>query len=291
MQRREFSLLCAAVLASGCATPAVSPQRQALFDGRVRAIESASGGRLGVALRDTGSGAELLHRADQRFPMTSTFKTLVAAAVLARVDSGQEQLARRIPVQPADIVPYAPVTQPRVGGEPMTLAELCDAAVAVSDNSAANLLLRTIGGPAGLTAWIRSLGDDVTRLDRIEPELNSAIPGDPRDTTSPRAMLRTVEKLVLGNALRDRSRELLTAWLLGNKVGATRLRAGLPAGWRIADKTGAGANGTNNDVGVLWPPGRAPLVLAVYLTGSSVDGPGRDRAVADVARLAVELAT
>ena len=288
MLRRDFSLLLAATLAGGCAASRVAPQRQALFDTRVKAIESASGGRLGVAIRDTGTGAEFLHRADERFPLTSTFKALLAAAVLARVDAGQEQLARRIAVQAADIVPYAPVTQQRVGGD-ISVGELCDAAVAISDNSAANLLLRTLGGPAGLTVWVRTLGDDVTRLDRFEPELNTAIPGDARDTTTPRAMLRTVEKLVLGHALSPASRDQLTAWLLGNKVGATRLRAGLPAAWRIADKTGAGANGTNNDVGVVWPPGRAPVLVAAYLTGSTVDGPGRDQAIADVARMAVDL--
>lgn len=288
MLRRDFSVLLAATLASGCASSRVSPQRQSLFDTRVKVIESASGGRLGVAIRDTGSGAEFLHRADDRFPMTSTIKTLLAAAVLARVDAGQEQLGRRIAVQAADIVPYAPVTQQRVGTD-ISVAELCDATVAISDNSAANLLLRTLGGPARLTAWIRTLGDDVTRLDRIEPELNSAVAGDLRDTTTPRAMLRTVERLVLGNALSPASREQLTAWLLGNKVGATRLRAGLPASWRIADKTGAGANGTNNDVGVVWPPGHAPVLVAAYLTGSTADGPGRDRAIADVARLVTDL--
>jgi beta-lactamase class A len=182
-----------------------------------------------------------------------------------------------------------PVTQPRVNGEPMSVAELCHAAVAVSDNAAANILLRSFGGPAALTAYARSLGDPVTRLDRIEPELNEEKPGDPRDTTSPRAMLRTMQHLVLGDALTPASRAQLTGWLVDNRVGATRLRAGLPAGWRIGDKTGAGAKGTNNDVGVLWPPRGVPVLVTAYLTGSAADGPGRDKAPAGVGRLAAEL--
>jgi beta-lactamase class A len=265
--------------------------RRSRFAAEVQRIEAAAAGRLGVCIRDTASGADYAHRADELFPMTSTFKMLVGALVLSRVDRGLEQMARRIPVQAGDIVPYAPVTQPRVNGEPMTVAELCHAAVAISDNAAANILLRSFGGPAALTAYARSLGDPVTRLDRLEPELNEAKPGDPRDTTSPRAMLRTMERLVLGNALAPASREQLTAWLLDNRVGATRLRAGLPAGWRIADKTGAGANGTNNDVGVLWTPAGAPVLVTAYLTGSGVDGPARDSALTDVARLAVELSS
>jgi beta-lactamase class A len=290
MQRRRFNAGAAALagaFASGCAALPPSPQ-QALFQRRVRAIEVASGGRLGVAIRNTASGAEYVHRGDERFPLTSTFKMLAAAAVLARVDQGAEQLARRVPVQAADIVTYSPVTQPRVGSS-MTVAELCEAAVAISDNAAGNLLLRSFGGPAGLTAYVRTLGDPATRLDRWETELNEAAPGDPRDTTSPLAMLRTMDKLALGTALSPASREQLVAWLLANKVGATRLRARLPAGWRIADKTGAGGNGTNNDVGVLWPPGGKPVLVACYLTGSTVDGPGRDRAVADVGELAAQL--
>lgn len=291
MQRRRFTAGAAALtaaFATGCSALPASP-RQNLFAQRIRAIETASGGRLGVAIHDTASGAEFVHRGDERFPLTSTFKMLVAAAVLARVDRGVEQLARRVVVSTSDIVTYSPVTQPRVGTGGMTIAELCEAAVAISDNTAGNLLLRTFGGPAGLTAYVRTLGDDVTRLDRWETALNEAAPGDPRDTTSPMAMLRTMEKLTLGNALKPASREQLVAWLLANKVGATRMRARLPARWRIADKTGAGGNGTNNDVGVLWPPGGKPVLVTCYLTGSTVDGPGRDRAVAEVGELVAQL--
>lgn len=293
MQRRSFAAAGGILLLGGLTTGCAHSQgagRKALFERKVREIEAGTGGRLGVAIRDTASGAAYAHRGDERFPMCSTFKTLAAAFVLARVDQGTEQLARAVAVQSSDLVPYAPVVQPRVGGT-MTVAELCDAAVALSDNAAANVLLRSFGGPAALTSWLRGLGDGVTRLDRYEPFLNEVPPGDARDTTSPRAMLQTLDNLVLGTALSPASRRQLTEWLLGNKVGDTRLRAQLPAGWRVADKTGTGPNGTNNDAGVLFPPGRAPVLVAAYLTGSTVEPAARDRALAEVGRLAAELAS
>jgi beta-lactamase class A len=170
----------------------------------------------------------------------------------------------------------------------MTLAELCDAAVTLSDNTAGNLLLAALGGPAGITAFARSLGDPVTRLDRIEPELNEAKPGDPRDTTSPAAMTANLRALVLGDALSAASRAQLTAWLAANKTGDTRLRAQLPAGWRVGDKTGTGGNGSNNDVGVLWPPGRAPIVVSAYLTETAVPPEQRNAAIAAVGQAVAE---
>ena len=154
----------------------------------------------------------------------------------------------------------------------------------VSDNTAGNLLLAALDGPEGLTAYARSLGDTVTRLDRIEPELNEALPGDARDTTSPNAMLADLRTLVLGEALSADSRELLTRWLIGNKTGNTRLRAGLPKGWRVGDKTGSGERGTTNDVGIIWPPGRAGVLVAIYLTGAPQTGEQRNATLAAVGR-------
>jgi beta-lactamase class A len=162
------------------------------------------------------------------------------------------------------------------------LAELCEAAMVVSDNTAGNLLLANLGGPAGLTAFVRSLGDQTTRLDRIEPELNEALPGDPRDTTSPAAMLENIRRLVLGDALSPASRQQLTVWLLGNKTGDTRLRARLPNGWRVGDKTGIGERGTTNDVGLFWPPRRDPVIVAAYLTGSPASTEQRNGMIAAV---------
>ncbi|WP_342149716.1 class A beta-lactamase [Methylorubrum sp. SB2] len=258
------------------------------FENILARIEGQSGGRLGVAVLDTASGELTGRRLDERFPLCSTFKTLAAAAVLARVDDREENLERRIVFERDILVPYSPVTEPRVGGSGMSLSELCEAAVTRSDNTAANLLLRTLGGPAGLTAHLRAFGDRTTRLDRTEPTLNEAAPGDPRDTTSPAAMVRLLAGLTLGSALSQPSRDRLTGWLLANTTGGARLRAGLPPGWRIGEKTGTGENGTTNDVGVIWPPDGAAQVVAVYLTGSDRPLAEREAAIAAVAKGVVD---
>lgn len=247
-------------------------------------LERKHGGRLGVCVIDTGSGGVVGHRAEERFPMTSTFKLLAAAAVLAKVDHGEDSLDRRLTYAKADLVTYSPVTEKHVEGG-MTLAEVCDAAVTLSDNTAGNLQLASIGGPEGLTAYARSLGDEMTRLDRMETALNEAVPGDPRDTTTPSAMVGTLYRLLVGSALAPASRERLVGWALANKTGDTRLRAGVPKDWRVGDKTGAGGFGTNNDVGILWPPGRAPLIVAVYLTETTKPLDERNAVIAEVARI------
>jgi len=247
-------------------------------------IEAESGGRLGVAALDTLTGTRSMHRADERFPMCSTFKLLAAGAILARVDAGKESLDRRVRFQARDLLAYSPITKDRTGADGMTLAELCEAALTESDNTAANLVLAALDGPAGVTAYARALGDGVTRLDRIEPDLNEAVPGDPRDTSSPSAMASNLQSLVLGNALSAVSKDQLGRWLLANKTGDARLRAGLPSGWRVGDKTGSGDSGTTNDIGIAWPPQRAPIVIAVYLTETPKPDAQRNAAIASVAR-------
>ncbi len=247
-------------------------------------LEKTLGARLGVAMRDLASGTRIEYRAGERFPLASTFKFLAAAAVLAEVDAGRESLDRRVRYEKADVVTYSPATG-KHAGEGMTLAEICEAAVTLSDNTAGNLMLAAIGGPAGLTGFARSLGDEVTRLDRIETELNEARPGDPRDTTSPAAMLGDLEKLLLGDTLSASSRERLAGWLVANQTGDTRLRAGLPKGWRVGDKTGAGGNGTTNDIAIAWPPGGKPVLIAVYLTQCGRTMEQRNEALAEVARI------
>jgi beta-lactamase class A len=219
--------------------------------------------RLGVYAHDTGTGATVTHRAGERFAMCSTFKALAVGAVLDRV--GADGLDRRISYRAADLLEHAPVTRKHLG-RGLTLAQLCDAAIRFSDNTAANLLLRELGGPRRMTAFARSLGDRVTRLDRIEPALSEARPGDPRDTTSPEAIGADLEALVLGTVLGSAERARLTRWLVGNTTGATRIRAGVPQGWTVADKTGSGGYGTGNDIAVLWPPRRSPIVLTVMST-------------------------
>lgn len=249
--------------------------------GDLQRIERESGGRLGVAVLDTGSGARGGHRTDERFAMCSTFKFLAAAAVLKRVDEGKEKLDRRITYSKDDLVEYSPVTKEHFSGG-MTMSDICEAAMTLSDNTAGNLILASLGGPQGITQFARSLGDPVTRLDRIETALNEALPGDPRDTTTPNAMLGNIQKLVLGDVLSPASKEQLTKWLLGNKTGDTRMRAHLPKDWRVGDKTGSGERGTTNDVGVIWPAGRAPIVLAIYLTGTSAHPNARNGTLAAV---------
>lgn len=254
------------------------------FEAQVKALEKKSGGRLGVAILNTATGTQLGYRANERFPMCSTFKVLAVGEVLTRVDQGKEYLGRIVHFSKSDLIAYSPATEKRVG-QGMSIAELCAAAMTLSDNTAANLLLATIGGPPGVTRFVRTLGDNVTRLDRIEPGLNEALPGDPRDTSSPKAMATDLRTLVLGNQLSANSKTQLTEWLLENKTGDKRLRAGVPRGWKIGDKTGSGDNGTANDMGIIWPPGHAPILAAVYLTGATVDSDARERTIAAVGEM------
>jgi beta-lactamase class A len=254
------------------------------FEKQLVDLEEASGGRLGVALLDTASGVHAGHRTDERFPMCSTFKLLAVAAVLARADRRKEQLERVVRFTPKDIVTYSPATETRVGDAGMSIKELCAAAITLSDNTAGNLLLATIGGPTGLTAFARTLGDDITRLDRIEPDLNEALPGDPRDTSTPAAMLSDLRALALGNALSQSSKAQLIEWLIQNKTGDKRLRAGLPTGWKVGDKTGSGARGTTNDLAIVWPPQHPPVLVSVYLTGATVDDDQRNLTIAAVGK-------
>ncbi|MDB5822700.1 MAG: penA [Herminiimonas sp.] len=296
MKRREFTINMGAGLAalaiggyplgssaSSDAPSVPTPSSMDALQERLRAIEQrAEGGRLGVSVLDTQTGKASAWRGDERFPLCSTFKLLAAGLVLQRVDAGHEKLQRRIRFEHADLVPYSPTTERHVGGDGMTLAELCEAAITLSDNTAGNLMLRSFGGPKNLTQWLRSLGDKSTRLDRVEPDLNEALAGDPRDTTTPNFMLSTMRAIVLGPVLSSNSRAQIMQWLAANKTGDRRLRALLPDGWKVADKTGSGENGTSNDSGLLFPPGRAPVLVAAYLTGSRATATERDAILAQV---------
>jgi beta-lactamase class A len=248
------------------------------------AIERCASGRLGVSVHDSATSRRLAYRADERFPMCSTFKWLLVAHVLSQVDAGQEQLSRVVPYAAADLLDYAPVTRAHAHEGRMTLSELAAAAIQFSDNTAANLLLRVVGGPASFTAYLRRIGDMVSRLDRLEPDLNSALPGDARDTTTPAAMVANMERLLLGNELQAPSRELLIRWLVGSTTGADKLRAGFSPNWRIGDKTGMGAHGATNDVAIAWPPSRQPVLVAAYLTDTAASVEVRNNALAAVAR-------
>lgn len=249
-----------------------------------RALEASVQGRLGVAVLAPSRGVVWGYRLDEAFPMCSCFKWLLATRVLQRVDAGQERLDRRLRFGREQLVPNSPVTSRRVGGRGMSLAELCEATVTTSDNTAANLLLPQVGGAAALTALARSLGDQATRLDRPEPALNEARPGDLRDTTSPRGMATSLQAAALGSALTPTSREQLRAWLMATQTGSRRLRAGLPAGWRLGHKTGTGEQGSTNDVAVCWPPQGEPLIITSFLTQSAAPFEAREAVLAEVAR-------
>jgi beta-lactamase class A len=221
--------------------------------------------------------------------MCSTFKVLAAAMVLTRVDRGEESLDRRIVYSKESVVSYSPETEKHAGEDGMTLGEICKAGLTLSDNTAANMMLESLGGPANLTEFARSLGDGVTRLDRIETGLNEAKPGDPRDTTSPAAMADNLRKILLGDALSASSRYQLANWMVANKTGDKRLRAGVPRDWRVGDKTGSGGNAETNDIAVLWPPGRAPIIVTAYFAESPASDEARNTVLAEVGRLAATI--
>lgn len=246
-------------------------------------LEQRTGGRLGVSIHDTGSGRSWTHRADERFPLNSTFKAFACAALLAQADRGEARLDTVIPYTAKDLVPHSPVTQQHVASG-MSLGALCAAATKVSDNTAANLILAQIGGPESLTRFMRTMGDADTRLDRWETALNEGTPGDPRDTTTPAAASRSLERLLVGDALSPASRLQLTEWLVADAVADALLRTGLPPGWRVADRTGAGGHGSRGIIAVIWPPGRKPVVAALYLAETSLSLAERDAIMAEIGR-------
>ncbi|OKI04826.1 class A beta-lactamase [Streptomyces sp. CB02923] len=283
------ALLGAAVLLplAGCAkggagavtSTQVAAAAKARHD-RLMELEQKYDARLGVYALDTGTGTVIAHRADERFAFCSTFKGLAAAAVLHH--NPLSHLDEVITYGKDDLMKHAPVTARHVTTG-MTIRQLCDAAVRYSDGTAGNLLLRDIGGPARLTAYARELGDTVTRIDRIEPAISEATPGDPRDTTSPRAFGTNYRKMVLGSALPAEKRAFLRDLLLRNTTGAQRIRAGVPRGWTVADKTGTGDYGTLNDIAIVWPPKAAPLVIAIMSNRAAQDAAYHQAVIAEAA--------
>lgn len=245
----------------------------------VVALESRHGGRLGVFAHDVGSGAVLAHRADERFLLCSTFKGVLAACVLARVDAGRDRLDARVPYGARDLVEPSPVAQAHLAEGALSVAELCAAILHVSDNAAANLLLARIGGPPALTAYARSLGDRTSRFDRYEPEAGRR--SGEMDTTTPRAIATTARTLLLGEALRPASRARLERGMSENAVGLHRLRAGLPRVWSVADRTGTG-EGECNDYALVRRPGRPPLVVAAYYDAPGLDSPAQEAVLREV---------
>jgi beta-lactamase class A len=231
--------------------------------------ERGSGGRIGLYAENLVTGAKVAWRARERFVMCSTFKASLGAFVLAKVDSGQASLREMIAYGPDDLLEYAPIAKQNVGQGAMSVADMCEAAIEFSDNTCANALLARVGGPSALTAFWRSIGDPVSRLDHNEPELNRSPPGDPHDTTSPAAMAGNLRALVLGTVLSSTSRRRLTDWMLGCKTGGDRLRAGLPTGWRVGDKTGNNGKDASGDVAVAWTMHDQPVLICAYTQGGA----------------------
>ena len=287
MHRRNFST---AIAIAALDATFLSPQNSFAASGQahiqevLRRLEAKARGRLGVHVVDTGSGQEYGYRSDERFMMCSSFKLLASALLLARVDRGEESLERRIRYNKQDLIAWSPVTEAHTDGEGLTLAQLCEAAITTSDNTAANLILASYGGPKALTAFARQLGDTVTRLDRNEPTLNVRTADQSLDTTSPRAMAKTMQTLLTGNALSPSSNQLLQQWLLANTTGDKRLRAGIPAGWTIGDKTGTNKT-DSNDIAFIRPPQGKPIFVTAYLATSATSAQVREETLAGVGRL------
>lgn len=285
--RRTLLIGAGAMAVAGCARPAEpATAAPAVLDLDLSALEARHGGRLGVSVASEGRRAAW--RGDERFVYCSTFKMYLAAATLLRVQAGQERLDRAIPVTQADMISHAPVTQPAVGST-LTIEQLMKATVEVSDNPAANILIREMGGLESLRAFYRGIGDDSTRVDRLELELNVA--DDGKDTITPDQSVRNIQRLLIDvdTPLSPESKALLMRWLVDSPSGPGRIKAGVPAGWTVAHKTGTGGYGPVNDIGLILPPNGAPIAIAVYFhaTKDSTDAQ-REAVIADATRLALK---
>jgi len=275
------------VAALALASPACALDAERLA-AAARAEEAALPARVGLAVIDTKDGAEFAWRGDERFPLMSTHKAFSCAALLAKVDRGEASLAKRVVILATDLVSYSPITENHIAPDAMSLGDLCAAAIGVSDNTAANFVLDALDGPKGLTQFFRALGDDTSRLDRNETDLNENAPGDERDTTTPKAAAADLRKVLLGDALKPASRERLKTWMIEDRVAGPLLRAALPERWDIADKTGAGERGSRGIVAVIWPPDRAPVVAAIYLSETEAKMPARNAAIARIGKALTE---
>lgn len=265
-------------------SPAFASDAATDWQDTIKQLEAVYGGRIGVAAWNANTDQQLQYRENERFAMCSTFKLLLVANVLHRIDQRQEQLARLISYDKSDILEYAPVTSQNLDKGAMTVAALSKATLQLSDNTAANLLLSTLGGPRGLTDYLRTLGDNTSRLDRIEPNLNSNLPEDPRDTTTPEAMLFTLKTILLGDALSEASKQRLIDWLIGNQTGDDKIRAGVSSTWLVGDKTGSGANGANNDIAIIWPDSGQPYLLVVYYSESESSKNEKNAVIAKISQ-------
>ena len=277
------------ILLGNTAQSAIAIPEHSALDRQLAALEQQHQGRIGVALYQPDTGLSYGYRAEERFPFASTFKALLAAAVLQRSEFDPLWLQQVVHYRAEDLQSYAPITRQHLA-HGMSREALAIASVQHSDNTAANLLLDALGGLDEFNRFVAALGDQKFRLDRHEPDLNSALPGDDRDTTTPAAMATTLSRLTLGNGLAAPQRARFNDWLKGNTTGDAAIRAGVPTGWLVGDKTGGGGYGTTNDIAVLWPKQGAPMVLALYFTQSSPDAKPQQAVLAEVTRLLLNAA-
>ncbi|HDR9371892.1 TPA: class A beta-lactamase [Burkholderia multivorans] len=289
--RRSLLLVAvAAPFVAACTSAPVADQgRVHRAQAELAALDKASDGRLGVAALDTSTGARIAHHARERFPLCGTYAVVAAAAILARASLDASLLPRRILYRRYGIVAGSPVTESHADTG-MTVAQLCAAMLESGDKGAGNLLMNVLGGPQAVTAFARESGDTTFRLDRWEPELNAVGPGDVRDTSTPVAMVDTLQRLLLGDALREPQRAQLIDWMTAGARG-DGIAAAVPPGWRVAAKRGAGGYGTTTDVAVLWPPSRAPIVMAVSFTQPRADAAPRSDVIASAARIVANALT
>ena len=280
----RYSIVLSLLMLAASPLGATGSEPVNAFGARISALEISSGGRIGVSVVGTDGSRLLAHRQDERFALCSTFKVLLAASVLARVDANQETLERTLAYSSADLLDHAPITKANLAAGKMTIGELNAASIQYSDNTAANLLLAASGGPSGLTRYLRAIGDTTTRLDRNEPSLNTNLADDPRDTTTPAAMSATLRTLLAGSRLSPASREQLKRWMFGNTTGNHKLRAGFDPGWIIGDKTGSCGNGGSNNVAIVYPRGMQPFIISVFHTGSHAGNDEKNAVLAEVAR-------
>lgn len=238
--------------------------------------------RIGMAVVNAQGESVFGYRQDERFPLTSTFKTLACAALLERLQKDGGSLDQQVTIQPDELLDYAPITKNYLAPATLSLRTLCAAAVSYSDNTAGNRILAYLGGPQAITQFMRRLGDNVTRLDRTEPTLNEAMPGDARDTSSPKSMAAGLQKILTSNTLTPANRATLDNWMREDKVGDALLRATLPQGWSIADKTGAGGHGSRAIIAAVYPPQQAPFYVAIYITRTEATMPMTNTAIAQI---------
>lgn len=253
---------------------------------KLEELEVSSGGRIGISAINMANNSRIQYRAEERFPFCSTSKVMSVAAILKQSMTDSHLLQQKITYSKKDVdsAGYSPITKNHIA-DGMTIGELCAAAISYTDNTAINLLLKKLGGLEVVNSFARSIGDNTFRLDHWEPELNSAIPGDLHDTTTPAAMEKSLQELVLGHALALLQREQLQTWLKDSITGNARIRAGVPKGWIVGDKTGTGDFGTTNDIGVIWPPNGSPIVVAIYFTQNKKDAVPRNDVIASATRI------